>query len=217
MAVAGTARLDATAHRRTFKNYADVTFEHGHQLSDRLAGAAIRGLDAKFTPPRWRGFTASAAYKLFGRASCRSPADFSGRRASDALDSTERVPIAQDQRHTARARRISFTRARGPRRWSAMAAACRWSSSDVDLDDLVDHFGQRWSIGWTSSASGSIRRWRSTGGGRRVVAERRTAARMRAEVANLMDRLNVVNFAGLFSGTALAPPRSASVRVRLDF
>jgi hypothetical protein len=36
-------------------------------------------------------------------------------------------------------------------------------------------------------------------------------------VANLTNRLNVVNFAGLFSGTALAPPRSASVRLRLDF
>jgi hypothetical protein len=40
---------------------------------------------------------------------------------------------------------------------------------------------------------------------------------MRAELANLADRLNVVNFAGLFSDTALAPRRSASVRLRLDF
>jgi hypothetical protein len=49
--------------------------------------------------------------------------------------------------------------------------------------------------------------WRR--GGRRL--------EMRGEVANLTNRLNVVNFAGLFSGTALAPPRNASVRLRLDF
>jgi hypothetical protein len=30
-------------------------------------------------------------------------------------------------------------------------------------------------------------------------------------------RLNVVNFAGLFSGTAIAPPRSASVRLHIGF
>jgi hypothetical protein len=34
---------------------------------------------------------------------------------------------------------------------------------------------------------------------------------------NLTDRLNVINFAGLFSGTALAPPRSFGVRVQFDF
>jgi len=40
---------------------------------------------------------------------------------------------------------------------------------------------------------------------------------LRAEIANLTNRLNVVNFTGLFSGTAVAPPRSANVRVRLEF
>ena len=34
---------------------------------------------------------------------------------------------------------------------------------------------------------------------------------------NLTDRLNVINFAGIFSGTALAAPRSVAVRVRADF
>ena len=31
--------------------------------------------------------------------------------------------------------------------------------------------------------------------------------------ANLTNRLDVINFAGLFSGTALAAPRSVAVRV----
>jgi hypothetical protein len=40
---------------------------------------------------------------------------------------------------------------------------------------------------------------------------------LRAEFANVADRLNLINFAGIFSGTALAAPRSASVRVAYEF
>jgi hypothetical protein len=40
---------------------------------------------------------------------------------------------------------------------------------------------------------------------------------LRGEIANATNRLNVVNFAGVFSGTAIAPPRAASVRARLEF
>ena len=43
------------------------------------------------------------------------------------------------------------------------------------------------------------------------------SVRLQADVLNLTNRLNVVNFAGLFSGTAVAPPRSAAVRVRAEF
>ena len=41
--------------------------------------------------------------------------------------------------------------------------------------------------------------------------------RIQANVVNLTDRLNVINCAGLFSGTALAPPRSFGVRAQLEF
>jgi hypothetical protein len=33
----------------------------------------------------------------------------------------------------------------------------------------------------------------------------------------LTDRLNVINFAGLFSGTAIAAPRSFSLRLMIEF
>ena len=50
-----------------------------------------------------------------------------------------------------------------------------------------------------------------------VLKTRRTEVRFQANVVNLTDRLNVINFAGLFSGTALAPPRSVGVRLQCDF
>ena len=52
-----------------------------------------------------------------------------------------------------------------------------------------------------------------------VVIARRQAAKvsLQAEVRNLTDRLDVINFSGLFSGTALAAPHSLAVRLRAEF
>ena len=37
------------------------------------------------------------------------------------------------------------------------------------------------------------------------------------DLRNATDRLNVINFTGLFSGTALAPGRQATVQLKLRF
>jgi outer membrane cobalamin receptor len=224
MAVAKTARLDATAYRRTFRNYADddVFLNTGISFPVAFAGADIRGLDVKLTLPRWGGVSAFAAYSnLFGRAELPVAGGlFLGGDASGALEATDSIPITQDQRHTARARVRYQVH---PRAWTA--ALMKYGSGlpvelegDVDRDELEDHFGPAivnrvdfererlrptFSVDWAAG----VEVWRRD----------RRRIEMRAEVANLTDRLNVVNFAGLFSGTALAPPRSASVRLRLVF
>jgi outer membrane receptor protein involved in Fe transport len=40
---------------------------------------------------------------------------------------------------------------------------------------------------------------------------------LQADVRNLTDTLRVINFSGVFSGTALAAPRTFAVRVRWGF
>ncbi len=40
---------------------------------------------------------------------------------------------------------------------------------------------------------------------------------MQLEANNLTNRVNVLNFASLFSGTAVAPPRSVSARLKVAF
>jgi len=51
-----------------------------------------------------------------------------------------------------------------------------------------------------------------------VVAQTKSRElRIQADLLNLTNRLNVINFAGLFSGTALAPPRSFMIRVQASF
>ena len=41
--------------------------------------------------------------------------------------------------------------------------------------------------------------------------------RVQADVRNITNRLDVINFAGLFSGTALAPRRAFFAGLRLQF
>jgi hypothetical protein len=54
-------------------------------------------------------------------------------------------------------------------------------------------------------------------GGVVVRRAERGAVQLHAGIANVTDRLSVINFAGLFSGTALAPPRRLTVQLRVDY
>ncbi len=43
------------------------------------------------------------------------------------------------------------------------------------------------------------------------------SVRLQADFLNMTDRLNLINFAGLFSGTAVRPPRSGNLRLQWEF
>ena len=53
--------------------------------------------------------------------------------------------------------------------------------------------------------------------GARVWERGNRSATLQFDLRNATDRLNVINFTGLFSGTALAPGRQATVQLRLRF
>jgi hypothetical protein len=46
--------------------------------------------------------------------------------------------------------------------------------------------------------------------------EKRSAT-LQFDCLNLTNRLNVINFAGFLSGTAIGPPRSFGARLRFEF
>ena len=59
-----------------------------------------------------------------------------------------------------------------------------------------------------------------TGAGPRnqeLEAEKDRNLRLQADLFNLADRLNLINFAGLFSGTAIGAPRTGALRLRFEF
>ena len=223
-AIAKTARLDATIYRRTSTNFADddVFLNTGISFPIAFRDADIRGADLKLTLPRWRAFSGFAGYSyMVGRADFPVTGGlFLGGEAASALALADRVPISQDQRQTARAR-LRFQVA--PRAWSAVVV--RYGSGlPVELDDdaevgeLTAHYGAA-VVDRVDFEAGRLRPNVAIDWGAGIELWHRDKRRvdLRAEIANLTNRLNVVNFAGLFSGTAVAPPRSANVRVRVEF
>jgi hypothetical protein len=54
-------------------------------------------------------------------------------------------------------------------------------------------------------------------GGVDLLRRDRKVVTLEAEAANLTNRLNLINFASLFSGTAIAPPRSANLQLKFQF
>jgi hypothetical protein len=53
--------------------------------------------------------------------------------------------------------------------------------------------------------------------GWRVAKVRGGDVQLQADVRNFTNTLRVINFSGVFSGTALAAPRTFAVRVRVGF
>ena len=53
------------------------------------------------------------------------------------------------------------------------------------------------------------------GAGFEIYRKEERSAALQIQAANLTDRVNVINFASLFSGTAVAAPRSVSGRLKL--
>ena len=43
------------------------------------------------------------------------------------------------------------------------------------------------------------------------------AVTLQGDIRNLNDRLNLINFASVFSGTAIGPPRTFSLRLRVNY
>jgi outer membrane receptor protein involved in Fe transport len=225
------ARLDVTGYRRTFDNFADddVFLNTGISFPVAFASADIRGLDVKLTIPptsRWSGFVSYGLLK--GTADLPVVGGLLlGDEALEELEATGTIAITQDQRHTFRAQaRYAVT----PKLW--LAATTRFGSGlpvelddaldEDDLEELAEQYGEdvlaevdfaagRVKSNFAIDAGVGFELWRGSG----AQASRRVT--LRAAIANLGDQLNVINFAGLFSGTAIGAPRSATVRLRVDF
>ena len=223
-ALGGAARLDVTAYRRTFINFADddVFLNTGVSFPVAFAAADIAGLDAKLTLPTWRRTSGFASYALL-KGTAELPVVgglFIGDDALEELEATGTIPITQDQRHTFRAQaRYDVT----GRIWAA--ATIRYGSGlpveledDVDLDELEEQYGEE-ILDQVDFEAGRVKPNLTLDLGLSAELWRTPARRLtlRAAFANVTDRLNVINFAGIFSGTALAAPRSASVRVQYEF
>jgi hypothetical protein len=126
--------------------------------------------------------------------------------------------VSQDQRHTVRGR-ASYQLTSSA--WLAVAAA--YGSGlpfefDGDREQAVAQYGER-IVDRVNFDTGRVRPSFALdlSVGLTLSKSAKRSLQVQADVRNLMDRFDVINFAGLFSGTALAPPRSAAVRLRAGF
>src|SRR4029079_18911676 len=114
-------------------------------------------------------------------------------------------PISQDQRHTIRGRISDHITSSI---WVALAASYD-SGLPVEVDsdraEAIKQYGER-IVDRVDFDSGRVRPSFSMDASAGMILAKTNARilRVQIDVRNLTDQLNVINFAGLFSGTALA-------------
>jgi hemolysin activation/secretion protein len=188
-----------------------------------FSNARIRGEEIKIEVPRWGRFSGFISYSnQLGMA--QGPVTgglFLGDAALSALGDNARFFVTQDQRNTAKAR----VRAQLPHRvWGAVSASygsglpAGLGDANTDYSFLLSQYGAQ----VLSRVNFDQQRVRPSysldlAGGVDLLRRDHRAMILEAEVANITNRVNVVNFASLFSGTAIGVPRSASVQLKFQF
>jgi hypothetical protein len=221
-ALSGTLRADANVYRRTFSDYADdeLLLNTGIGFPVSFQSATITGVEARVAVPHWRRISGSFSYSfLKGVADLPITGGlFLPAAGSTVSSETETFPITQDQRHTISARWRYQLRASA---W--IAAGASFGSGlptelEANVDDLLEAYGPE-VLDKVDFDRGRVRPSTSVNAsaGATLRQRGRYASRLQADVINIFDRLNVINFAGLFSGTALGPPRRVLVRLQVEF
>jgi hypothetical protein len=218
----GRLRLDVTQFARRMTQFADddVLLNTGVSFPIAFDRAHIHGTEVKVDVPRWGAVSGSLSYaNMTGVGYLPITGGLLiGEDVEESLESTDRFPISQDQHHTIRGR-VSYQVL--PRAWVALGGAYGSGlpvEAEGNLDEAIAQYGAR-IVSRVDIEAGRVRPSFSldASAGIVVVQQETRRLRLQADVLNLTNRLNVINFAGLFSGTALAPPRGFAVRAQFDF
>ncbi len=219
----GKLRLDANVFRRDFRQYSDddVLLDTGVSFPIAFAKARIFGEEIRVEVPQWGRFSGYLSYANqsgIGQGPITGGL-FLGSAAANALTDTSKFAVTQDQRNSLRAR----VRFQAPRHaWLAMSA--QYGSglpADIGnskISDLLAAFGPQ-ILNQVDLARSRVRPNFSldVAAGAEIYHKEQRSAALQIQVANLANRLNVINFASLFSGTAVAAPRTISARMKLTF
>jgi len=221
--VAHQFRIDANFFRRILFNFADDNQFQNTTVAFPIAfrKAIIYGFESKLEFPGWRrlnGFV-SYSYQVGNVWLPVTGGLFFGRDASAAATQIAgHIPASQDQRNTLRTR-VRYQAAH--RLW--IAGGAEFDSGlpfefDGDPSTVLAQYGSDVlarlnfprgrilpSVLLNASANLALHR-----------SERFTTL-LQADVENLSNTLNVLDFGGLFSGNAIGPPRSFSLRLTTNF
>ncbi|HEV3217790.1 MAG TPA: TonB-dependent receptor [Vicinamibacterales bacterium] len=214
----GKLRLDATAYARRIANFADddVLLNTGVTFPIAFRQADIRGTELKLTLPVWRGFSGFLSYaNMIGVGYLPIEGGLLLGDATSALNSTDRFVVTQDQRNTAAAR-LMYQRGRASVALSTAYGSGLPVQFDGNQQDAIAQFGAR-VVNRVDFARGRVRPATTLDASIAYALSGSRNLRLQADVLNLTNSLRVINFAGVFSGTAIAPPRSVALRVQAGF
>ena len=221
--LAHKARLSANYFWRDLKNVGDddILLNTGISFPIALRSTAIYGVESQLALQKWGPFSGWISYSYMV-AKEQLPVTgglFLGNDAASLLNSTQTIWSTQDQRHTAHGL-IRYQPL--AKLWMALGASygsgLPLELNGEDTATLVQEFGQA-VVDRVNLSAGRVRPSSSLdfSAGVEVFKKEARVVHLQADLRNMTDRLNVINFNSLFSGTALASPRALSARVRFDF
>lgn len=220
-AIGSRARIDVTGFNRRMTDVADddLLLNTGVSFPIAFQRANIYGAEAKVELRQWKNLSGFVGYSLLhGVGQLPVTGGLFLGEDTGQLESTEEFRLTQDQRHTIRGR---ATYQFSPSTWIAVAGSFGSGLPFEDFEgtpeEAAEQFGQE-VLDRVNFETGRVKPNASLdiAGGVTVLKWAKSALRLQAEVRNLTNRFDVINFAGLFSGTALGAPRSLSVRLRWD-
>ncbi len=220
---AGKLRIDGTVFRRDFRNYSDddVLLDTGISFPIAFSSATIRGEELQVAIPRWGRFSASLSYSnQIGTG--QGPITgglFLGSETAGLAD-TSKFPVSQDQRNTLR----GLLRVQATQRLWFLTSAEYGSGLPVELADPIDvnFLLQQYGSAILNQVNLDAGRLRpnfslDASAGATLFHKETKDVSFQIEGHNLTDKVNVLNFAGLFSGTAVGTPASVSARLKFAF
>jgi hypothetical protein len=224
--IAGKLRVDGNVFRRDFRNYPDddVLLNTGISFPIAFASAEIHGEEIQIAIPRWGKFSASLSYSNqtgIGQGPITGGL-FLGSDAQGIPD-TSKFPVSQDQRNSLRARvRYQATE----RLWFATSAEYG-SGLPTDLSgkpnpSQIAFLLQQYGAAILNEVNFDALRVHpnfslDVAAGATLYHKEGRDLSCEIEGHNLTDKVNVLNFASLFSGTAAGTPASVSARLRFGF
>ena len=219
----GQLRFDANYFRRYTDHFADddqlLSTAVSFPISFRKS--IVYGAEGKLELPKWGRFSGYVSYSyIVGNAWFPVTGGlFLGDDAQNvATQLVGHFPDSQDQRNTARFR-LRYQLA--PRIWLAGGAEY---GSGLPFDftgtyqQALAEYGPA-VIDRIDFARGRVRPSLAVdiSAGAELYKNDKFATRLQADLENVNNRLNVMDFAGLFSGNAIGPPRSYSLRLQTTF
>jgi outer membrane cobalamin receptor len=215
-------RLDVNAFDRRMSNFADddLLLSTGISFPIAFRNANVYGAEAKIEVPHWGRVNGFVSYSyLVGSVSFPVTGGlFLGQEVPATLNGVGRFWDSQDQRNTVRVRfRYELT----SRIWAGLGGEFGSGlpvAFDGTVADAIQQYGEQ-VVSRVNIPAGRLRQSLAINAslGAQVWKSDKLNVQMQADGMDLNGRLNVIDFAGLFSGNAIEAQRSFALRLTASF